>query len=137
MTLKILMVIQQSLAMILWWQCCYRMINTRQSNPLRKKKKIKSKFTVARGVLNWIKVLVCWWHPAVVSSFGYWIPFMCHLRLSVWQIDLGLKIFRLRFSFWPHMLLSWVPVIILRALIIVAMKLAYGPVHHGYIKNHI
>ncbi len=38
------------------------------------------------------------------------------LRLNVWQIDLGLTIFRLRFSIWPHMLLSWVPLIILRAL---------------------
>ena len=137
----------------------------------------------------WVRAIIT--KTVIVSRLNSWVP---HLRLSVWQIDLGFKNFRLRFSFWPHMLLSWVSVIILRALkwkhqtlaalvwvlnvsteisskihvwdkaakhwtipdhtvenlsthsksmgspvskIIMAMKLAYGPVHHGYIKNHV
>ena len=49
-----------------------------------------------------------------------WNPFRIFCKR-----DLGLKNVRLQFSFWPHMLLSWVSV-----------RLTYGPVHHGYIKNH-
>ena len=50
------------------------------------------------------------------------------LSTPVFKGDLKLKNVCLRFSFWVHILLSGVSVIIM------AMKLAYGPVQHGYIK---
>ncbi len=53
------------------------------------------------------------------------------LSIPVYKGDLILKNICLQFSFWAHMLLSWVSVII------VDVGLAYVPVRHGYMKNHI
>ncbi len=60
------------------------------------------------------------------------------LKSRVQEILLRLKNVRLRFSFWAHMLLSWVSVIIPGALkwkhLSLQMNLAYGPLDVGYTK---
>ena len=78
------------------------------------------------------KKVECMWEfrikrHALESPHRMNVDFPHWMNIFFWEC--GLKKIRLRFSFWPHMLLSWVSVIIM------AMKLAYGPVHHGYTYN--
>ncbi len=69
---------------------------------------------------------------------NFWFP---KLRSPVCKRDLGLKNAKLRSSFWVHnnyiivMGVGNLPGNI--KMEITDVKLAFGPFHHGYIKNHI
>ncbi len=69
------------------------------------------------------------------------VPEYAYLKANLWENLHRLKNFRLRFSFWAYMLLSWVSVIIPGALkwkhlevkTIGHVNLAYGPLDVAYI----